>query len=478
MSNVKTEIILDESRDARQQEMVAAWVAGKDKPARGTLVAPTGFGKSRLAEIAISRMQSKNPAAEIVIIVPRGVLKDQWEAKQIPNTKVYTIQYLLVNSDELYAIECDLLVIDEIHRFAADEFSRCFDIKVRKDYILGLTATFERLDGKEELVKMEVPVIYEQDYQEAVNRGWIEPVREVNLQVDMTMAEQLEYDRTHKWFKQLHGFFKGDFNLAMACLKGGPEVATVAHDESVDTQTVRKNAMNWFKTMNKRKTLLYESGSKLKVALELAKALKDKKKIYFGVSAGFAADIADKVPGAVEYHSNVKSRDVQVIKEKIYKTDAGVRKAKDKFEGATVETNDDGTWTLKYPKTERWGPTKIKEHAIDALKEGKITTISSAKALEEGLDIQDLEYAIITSRYKSVIPYKQIRGRIGRKITEGELADKKPVMINLVHPGTADENWLAQAQVNSKGVKTFTSVEELLQEINDPNVVSFEDLIK
>lgn len=476
----ESKIKLDETRDARQKDMVAKWV---ESGARGTLIAPTGFGKSRMGLIAIERLRSKNPNAQITIVVPRSVLKDQWEAKQIENTAVVTIQYLLANPEKLYELECDLLIIDEIHRFAADEFSRCFDIKTKKGYILGLTATFERADDKEELLKWEVPIAGEVTYQEAVANGWIEDVLEYNLAVQMTEEEQLEYERVNKWFKHLHNFFQGDFNLAMACLKGGPEVATVAHLNDTDATSVRKNAMNWFRTMNKRKNLLYSTIGKLKASKAIADALSSKKKIFFGTSVEFATKLADIIPGAVEYHSEVKSREVLVSKEKVYKTLAGVKKAQTKIEGANYTKQSDDSYLLTYPKTERWGPEKIKTYALEAIKNGKINTITSAKSLEEGLDIQDLEVAIITSRYKSVVAYKQIRGRVGRKITtiedEDTISTKKPIVINLFHPNTADENWLYEAQRDSRNVKLFTDIEELLQEIKDPEMVlSFDDLAK
>ena len=52
---------------------------------------------------------------------------------------------------------CDLLVLDEIHLMAADTFSKIFDCVSYKN-ILGLTATFERLDGKEVLISKYAPV--------------------------------------------------------------------------------------------------------------------------------------------------------------------------------------------------------------------------------------------------------------------------------------------------------------------------------
>ena len=48
-------------------------------------------------------------------------------------------------------------MLDEIHLMAADMFSKVFDCVSYKN-ILGLTATFERLDGKEILLSKYAPV--------------------------------------------------------------------------------------------------------------------------------------------------------------------------------------------------------------------------------------------------------------------------------------------------------------------------------
>ena len=63
----------------------------------------------------------------------------------------------IINTVVKYDWTCDLLVIDEIHLMAADTFSKVFE-KVSYKNILGLTATFERLDGKEILISKYAPV--------------------------------------------------------------------------------------------------------------------------------------------------------------------------------------------------------------------------------------------------------------------------------------------------------------------------------
>ena len=53
--------------------------------------------------------------------------------------------------------EVDLLVLDEVHTYCGENFITLFEV-VKYKYVLGLTATFERLDGRHELLTPYVPI--------------------------------------------------------------------------------------------------------------------------------------------------------------------------------------------------------------------------------------------------------------------------------------------------------------------------------
>lgn len=53
--------------------------------------------------------------------------------------------------------EVDLLVLDEVHSYAAEGGLTLFEV-IKYKYVLGLTATFERLDGRHELLTPYVPI--------------------------------------------------------------------------------------------------------------------------------------------------------------------------------------------------------------------------------------------------------------------------------------------------------------------------------
>ena len=63
------------TRTERQQTAVKRWLASKG---RGTIVAGTGFGKTRCALMAIKALLKKYPLFRILVVVPTDALQKQW----------------------------------------------------------------------------------------------------------------------------------------------------------------------------------------------------------------------------------------------------------------------------------------------------------------------------------------------------------------------------------------------------------------
>ena len=62
------------NRDERQKLSVLRWI---DAGGRASVVASTGYGKTRVAIIAIKAFVKRNPAFNGLIAVPTDVLKEQ-----------------------------------------------------------------------------------------------------------------------------------------------------------------------------------------------------------------------------------------------------------------------------------------------------------------------------------------------------------------------------------------------------------------
>lgn len=74
----------NDERSSRQEELIDIWIKHKCK---GTLVCPTGFGKTRVGLLAIEKFQKKNPDKLIIVAVPSDPVKVQW-LKELEDRKL------------------------------------------------------------------------------------------------------------------------------------------------------------------------------------------------------------------------------------------------------------------------------------------------------------------------------------------------------------------------------------------------------
>ena len=102
------------SRDLRQEECVEKWIKNRCK---GTIIAATGFGKTRVDLMCIKRFLTKNPESTVLVVVPTQTLKDQWFGllitNGIPQVAVEVIN-TVVKKGNTERYEYDLLVVDNI----------------------------------------------------------------------------------------------------------------------------------------------------------------------------------------------------------------------------------------------------------------------------------------------------------------------------------------------------------------------------
>lgn len=106
----------------------------------------------------------------------------------IPRRLVKNCRIAVINSTIKEETSCDLLVIDEIHRTGSESFQHIFTT-VNYNMILGLTGTFERLDGKEKLIQYYAPVCDTITLTEAEKEGWVSPVTNYCVLLDVDLRE-------------------------------------------------------------------------------------------------------------------------------------------------------------------------------------------------------------------------------------------------------------------------------------------------
>lgn len=196
------------TRDERQEKSVKKWLQAKGK---ASIVAATGVGKTRIAIKCIQRVRSKYPNISVLILVPTELLKNQWieELNQWGLNINTEVRVMMGASKKEY--RCDMLVIDEAHRINSEIIANVFKVVTYK-LILGLTATFERLDGRHEILAKYAPVCDTITMEEALINNWISKYKDYVVLIDVDNIDI--YKKYNKEFVEHFEFFQFDFNKA------------------------------------------------------------------------------------------------------------------------------------------------------------------------------------------------------------------------------------------------------------------------
>lgn len=105
--------------------------------------------------------------------------------------------------------------VSELHTSAANTLINVFT-SVKYKLILGLTATFERLDERHKLLEKYCPIVDTVTLQEAQLNGWVSQYNEYLVLIDVDDIEV--YKQYNKEFTEHFEFFNFDFNKALSKL--------------------------------------------------------------------------------------------------------------------------------------------------------------------------------------------------------------------------------------------------------------------
>ena len=160
---------------------------------KGIVVAATGIGKTFLAAFDSKEFD------KILFIAHREEILSQAErtfkcVRPEAATGYFTGERKDKDSDVLFATiqtigrkehlndknfardEFDYIVADEFHHAVADGYTNIIEY-FRPKFLLGLTATPERLDSKDVFALCDYNLVYEVRLKEAINKGWLTPFR-------------------------------------------------------------------------------------------------------------------------------------------------------------------------------------------------------------------------------------------------------------------------------------------------------------
>lgn len=314
------------TRDERQALAIEKWKAVK---CRGSWCFATGFGKTRTALNAIQRLLEKNPGMITVVIVPTKVLKDQWveqlQARKLPVTVI------VINSAIKNNFACDFLIIDECHRINSETFSSIFE-RCNPKAILGLTATYERLDEREkEILDKHAPVCDVVTVKEATENGWLSPYREYKVLLDVDLTE---YDKANREFVQHFAFFNFEFSVAMGCVVSFWNQQVYAKKINCSVTEVKAHAFAWNRALRFRKTFIANHPKKLEIAKLILENRSDKKCITFNSSIKQCEAYKS---GYVLHSGNTKKKNRMTLEEFSNETTGVLHSSKMADEGLDVK---------------------------------------------------------------------------------------------------------------------------------------------
>lgn len=385
------------TRDDRQKLSCKRWV---EAGGRATVCATTGYGKTRIATMIIQSLYKRNPQLNVLVIVPTEVLKEQWQLELAKNKLFAICKVEIINTVIKNIYEVDLLVLDELHAYASEGAITLFEV-VKYKYVLGLTATFERLDGRHELLTPYVPICDTVTLSDALANGWVSDFRKykVLLKVDMT-----EYNAYNAKFQQLFAYFGHDFKLVMELIKSPLKAKKWAKMCGKEEGVVRGYLTQFMRYLKLRKSFVMSHPKKFEIANKILDYRTDKKCILFTATC----------------------KDAETFKKRAYVLHSQKKKTENR---------------------------KI----LELFNEAKIANIVSPKSLNTGVDVKGLSVGIALTCNSSQITNLQSLGRVIRR-EEGKVAE----FFTLVIDNSIENTWFNNSNKNQSYI---TINEEQLDQI-------------
>lgn len=391
------------TRDERQAIAKDKWLKSNGI---GVLVQPTGCGKTVTALKCLKTVLTAYPNLSILVVVPTSTLKDQWKSQLDSwglglNAEVEIINTVVKRNN----YKADILVLDEVHRYAASTFLKVFET-VSYRFVLGLTATFDRLDGKHEIIAKYCPVVDIITSTEALANQWVSEYKEYLVLIDVDNIE--EYQKWNKEFQVHFEYLNFDFNLAMSLL--GPTGfinraklrdqrcpnGTEAERKEVFKQ-ITYHATAFMRCIQQRKAFVNNHPKKLELTRKIINARPFSKVITFS--------------------NNIKMAEAIGI-------------------GKVYSGKD----------TKKKGRLTMEEFA-----NGDFQVINTIQKCNEGMDLKGLSVAVILGLDSSKTKAVQRLGRIIRKEN-----DKEAEAFNLVINNTIETKWFE----NSHNGANYITIDE------------------
>ncbi len=360
-----------------QTESIAKW---RENERCGTIVLPTGAGKTHVATMAIEICKRQT-----LVVVPTLDLMNQWYDLLVStfNAEIgligggfYEIGAITVTTyasafrhQERLGNQFGLIIFDECHHLPGEGYKYAAEFAIAP-FRLGLSATPDRADGGEDLLESLVgKYVYRLEAQQLAGEFLADYTIE-KIEVDLSDEERAAYQKE----RQIYTDFRRKMNLPYG--QEGWRMFLIQSARSEDGRRAMKAYRNY-------KKIALGTESKIHVLQDLLTRHKRDKVLIFTAENQMVYRISnDYLIPAITHETNVKER---------------------KF----------------------W---------LDAFNKGDVLALATSKVLNEGVNIPDASVAIILSGSGSSREHIQRLGRILRK-----KEDKQAILYEVVTRDTTEE---------------------------------------
>lgn len=400
---------INRKKTIRQKDIVTKWIINKY---RGTLIAATGFGKTFTAVIAIMWLQSKRKETRVIIEVPTLYLQEQWRGV-LKNNNIDTtfIQVQVINTGCKLKQECDLLIIDEVHSCVSECFAEVFN-NTKYKVIFCLTATLERSDGREEIVKQFAPVVDVVSLEECLREGYISNYRLYNIAINMTEEEKKIYKRINDLYIYYEYLLEGKgraWTMSNVIVNSKKLLSKKDFEELYNNEQYLA-AINFKRLIGKRKEFLNNLSEKLTLCDDILKAYPDRKAVTFTEVIKVAEKVQALNPeSSVIYHSKLSKK-------------------------------------------------QKKENIERFIQDPTVRILSTVRALDKGMDIPSISLGITLSGTSKSLQATQRLGRTVRVESE----DKIALFFNFYLANSQDEKWLKSRCYRMPNVYYINSLNDII----------------
>ena len=379
-------------KDEEQKRALNNWAKHKFS---GSIIAGTGFGKSRCGVIAVGKTLDSTESGKGLVLVPTHQLQEQFKQEFIKWNYEHVLDRVdIVCYQSAYKLESNhytVVVCDEIHLGLSPEYRKFFENNTW-DRLLCMTATLpEDVEYKEVLYEMS-PVVYRISLDKCVELGLVSPYVVHCVPIKLTDSEQKDYKKANNTFvysKYILGQFDA-FDQAKYIMGPGKNTAT---------NEQKAAAAQFYRAIRQRKAVVDHADGKIAALQKIVIKNIGEKILVFGGDNEFTNKLADATePFSTIYHS-------------------GIRK-------------------------------KAKEQALADFRSGDKPVLCSTKALNQGFDVADATMAVICGLTSKGLTMIQRVGRIIR-YQEGKIGKIYVLYVK----DSQEEKWLKSSVKSLNNVK-------------------------